>query len=168
MIHITLSPHEMLMAGITGLSRQITNIRDKRVVAHNQPEDYSWQSHVEGALGEYTVSKYLDKNWHGNLGKFRLADVGDTEVRTGSQPHYRLILHPEDKDEAIFILVTGLNGTYDIRGWIYAWEGKKEEYWEDPKGGRPAYFPPQSILRPIEELKELVKTENLDSFHETD
>jgi hypothetical protein len=61
-----------------------------------------------------------------------------------------LILHPKDKDHDRFYLCVGMNGEYDIRGWIFGIEGKRSEYWDDPtRKGRPAFFVPQEKLEKV-------------------
>jgi hypothetical protein len=65
---------------------------------------------------------------------------------------YDLIVRKDDKDEAIFILVTGLAPRYTVRGWAYAKECKREEFWTTHGKRPPAYFFPQSALRSMESL----------------
>ena len=101
-------------------------------------------------MGELALSKFLNVYCSGK-GGFRMPDVDEVDVRTRSKDFYELILHPDDPDDRIFWLVTGFNGTYKIRGWIKAKDGKKDEYWNDPykkKFGksRPAFFVPHSAL----------------------
>ena len=78
--------------------------------------------------------------------------------RTAAKESYRLILHPKDKDEAVFILLTGKAPTFTAKGWIYGKKGKLEKYWTDPKTGRPAFFIPQKDLNPIGTLKAMLSS----------
>lgn len=101
--------------------------------------------HIEGAIGEYVLAKHLNVHWSGK-GKLRAPDVGEVDVRTTSMINGDLILHPGDPDDRVFWLVCGGNARYFVRGWILAVEGKNQDYWRDPYGGRPAYFVPSAIL----------------------
>lgn len=153
-IDIKLTAHELYMAATVGVMRQVQNIARDRHQAYGADHNSDWQKHVEGALGEYAVAKYLDKSWNGNIGDLRASDVGSFQVRMTPLENGRLILHPKDNDEDFFIHVSGKNGTYRLHGWIRAGDGKKPEYWEDPsKANRPAFFVPLSKLNPIEQLK---------------
>lgn len=142
---VTLTASEMFMAAQAGLMRQIENIKRKRQPRYGANIEADWQVNIEGALGEYAVARFLGIHWAGK-GIFRGFDVGELEVRTASRDTYRLILHPDDHDDHCYYLVTGLNGTYRIRGWILGREGKRNEFWQDPGTGRPAFFIPQSAL----------------------
>jgi hypothetical protein len=65
-----------------------------------------------------------------------------------------LVLNNNDDDSKKYILVCVNNGVGKIRGWLYAREGKQRKYWRDMSGRGPAYYIPQSDLRPISTLKE--------------
>lgn len=142
---ITLTTYEIVMAAICGMMRQVENIKKNRAPYYGAGCTNDWQLHVEGALGEYALAKYLNINWAGK-GALRLNDVGEFDVRTRSKDHYELILHPTDPDDRIFWLLCGNNGTYSIKGWIYARDGKQKQYWKDPAKGRPAFFVPHAAL----------------------
>jgi hypothetical protein len=151
-INISLTSWEMLLAAQSGIMRQIQNIRADRKPAHGAGTERDWQFNVEGCLGEYALSKHMGLYWSGE--GFRKRDVGIYEVRTGPKPNSSLLLHKEDYDNRYYWLLCGLNGRYEIKGWIIGRDGKKDEYWEDPVGGRPAYFVPQDVLHsPYEEPK---------------
>lgn len=141
---VKLTRAEMFEAAIAGIMRHIENL-GVRQDYHDIPAEFSWQADIEGAIGERALAKALGIYWAGR-GQFRGSDVGRYEVRTTRHATGRLILHPADADEAIFWLVTGADGTYQVRGWIKGCDGKRQEYWADPKGGRAAYFVPQSAL----------------------
>lgn len=150
-MRIELTPAEILQGALAGAMRQAQNLRDNRRDGNGAPFDQGWQFHIEGALGEMAVAKALGLFW-GGKGELRYADIGRLEVRTTPRADGRLILHKDDPDEAVFLLVTGCNGCYLIRGWLRAAEGKRENYWTDPAGGRPAYFVPAVDLHPLDEL----------------
>lgn len=142
---IKLLSWEILIAAHAGCMRQVENLRSQRVPAYGAGKLADWQLHIEGVLGEYALSKYLNIRWEGK-GKLRAPDVGPVDVRTRSKHNYELILHKEDEDDRQFWLLTGTNGEYIVHGYILGSDGKREEYWKDPAGGRPAYFVPQDKL----------------------
>jgi hypothetical protein len=156
-VPVQLSAPELFQCALVGVMRQCLNIkhgRDRRP-AYGAPTDQSWNLHVEGAAGECAVAKHLGLYWTGNIGDLRADDVGTIQVRTRRRHDYDLLLHPEDPDDRVFILVTGRAPSFQIHGWIRAVDGKQKGWWKDPAGDRPAYFVPQSALRPMNELMEL-------------
>jgi hypothetical protein len=146
MKEIILKPHEILQASHVGIMRQTENLKKSAKAAYGAGADKDWQLHVEGAMGECALAKFLNIYWPGK-GDMRGPDAGIVDVRTRSKHHYELILHERDPDDRKFWLLTGWNGTYRIHGYILGKDGKKKEYWKDPAGGRPAFFVPQSALR---------------------
>ena len=146
--HITLTKTEIMQGALVGVMRQVQNLRDNRQPAYGATTDHDWQWHIEGALGEMALAKALGVFWAG-VGLFRGADVVNENVRTRSKHSYDLILHPSDPDDWKYWLLTGCNGTYIIQGWCWGVDGKIDEYWQDPAGGRPAYFVPQAALTPL-------------------
>lgn len=148
-ITVTLGTEELRFAAMIGIARQIENVIKGRLDAHGADKDRGWQIHIEGAAGEAAFAKWADRYWSGNLGDLRAHDVGRVEVRTAARPDSHLLLHPSDPDDARFVLVTGRAPTYALRGWIWGRDGKQQPFWRDPVGGRPAFFVPQSALRPM-------------------
>jgi len=144
---VTLTPWEMLLAAQAGVMRQVENCKKGRTPYHGAGTQNDWQLHIEGCLGEYALSKFLGIHWSGK-GNLRAPDVGTVDVRTASQNHHTLILHDADPDDRTFWLLCGINGQYNVKGWITAAEGKQKCHWKDPGTGRPAYFVPQSALHP--------------------
>lgn len=142
---MVLTSAEIMQGATVGVMRQIQNLNGRSTDAHGCPDDFGWQAHIEGALGEMAFAKWSGSFWSGAHKKFA-ADVGKTEVRTRSKSWYELIIHPHDDDDARFYLLTGQNGQYTIMGWITGKEAKLKDWWSDPAGGRPAYFVPQHAL----------------------
>ena len=137
----------MLLAATAGLMRSIENTKHGARNAYGATDEVGWQISIEGALGEFALSKFLGVHWSGK-GDMRAPDVGEVDVRTRSRDYYDLILHPNDPDDRVFWLLCGAKGVYSVKGWILGKEGKRAEYWNDPAGGRPAFFVPQSKLNP--------------------
>lgn len=154
MIEVNLTSYEMMIAAQVGVTRQISNLQKGRKDFYGAKERDGWRMHIEGCMGEMAVAKALGLFWNGDIGDLGAPDVDGLEVRTSSRLDGDLIMHPRDKDNAYYILVTGVNGRYQIHGYIEGRYGKNEKYWSDPAGGRPAFFVPQSVLNPIEFLVE--------------
>lgn len=149
-IEVTLSATEMEIAALVACKRNIQNLILGRKDAHGASRENCWQLNIDGALGEMAVAQWRDKYWTGNLGNLKAADVGSLEVRTSLRDDARLILHKDSPDNRCFILVTGVGPVFMLRGWIWAREGKRSEFWCDPTSqGRAAFFVPQSVLRPM-------------------
>jgi hypothetical protein len=148
---VKLTSSEIMMAAIAGVMRQVSALSKNRNESYGAQQKDDWQLHIEGCLGEYALSKHLNLYWAGK-GNLRDFDVGYcVDVRTRSKSHYDLILHPPDPDDRIFFLLTGLNGDYEIKGWIKGIDGKKDCYYGDKYNcGRPAFFIPQEDLNSLE------------------
>jgi len=144
-----LSPPEILIGAMAGVMRQTENIKLDRQPNHGDGGLNQWHMHVEGTLSEMALAKFLGVFWNGK-GSFRDLDVGGlVDVRSTAWDSGSLIAHDEDENERQLWLLTGIYGTYKVRGWIYAREAKnKELYWEEKQKGRPAYCVPQSHLNP--------------------
>lgn len=145
---------EMIRWAEKGVARCAHALTVGRKGAHGFNRDHErWQIDVEGVLAEAAVAKALGIEYEpvvgeldtesGDLGRWSNVpvQVRSTKYQTGS-----LLIHDRDPDDHRFVLVTGIYGTYQIRGWIYAKEGKKKNLWKEYKG-RGAYWVPQSALR---------------------
>jgi hypothetical protein len=108
--------------------------------------EHKWQNHVEGALAECALAKFLGVYWKG-VGSPNAPDVGEVDARVTQKDFHKLILHPWDPNHRPVFLLVGKEGKYHVRGWMFAGDGKVERYWQDPVGGRPAFFVPQRDLR---------------------
>lgn len=115
---------------------------------------------IIGCRGEMAVAKALNLFWSGAVGNYSAADVGGfVEVRSAMQPGHSLILHPDDRDEAPFVLCyVTRKPEIELLGWLWGRDGKAQRYWSDPSGkNRPAFFVPQRELRPMPELIEILR-----------
>ena len=150
-IVVTLSPSELLHGAMCGVYRQVQNIRRRRRDRFGAEVEAGWQLHICGALGELAVAKHLGRYWIGMgvLGDLEADDFAGGQVRWATRPTDRLILHESDPDNARFVLVTGVTDEFLLHGWILGSDGKQKRFWNDPVGGRPAFFVPRSELRDI-------------------
>lgn len=111
---------------------------------------------AESAVAEALVARTLDREWLSDGLVPDKVDVGDVagglSVRWTERPNGSLILHPEDPDELIGVLVVGVAPEQRVAGWIPVADGKREELWRTDVR-YPAFFVPQRLLRTIEELR---------------
>jgi hypothetical protein len=151
-MEIKLTSHEVGAAVRVGGLRNWQSIRAGLHDAHGYDGD-GWGIHIEGAMGEMAAAKALNVYWDGSVNSFKTNDLNGIQVRTRSEHYYDLIVRPEDDNNAIWILVTGKNGIYNVRGWILGRDAKQKE-WIQTYGRRPpAHFVPQNKLKSLERLK---------------
>ena len=152
-MEIKLNWTEMWIA--TGIGR----IRQLEALKKNLPDKYGftgdgWSVHIEGACGELAVAKALNMYWAGTVNTFKSkADVGKLEVRTRSRHDYDLLVRPDDKDESIFIHVTGKAPEFKIHGWLLGKDAKQPNFLQNYGGRDGAYFVPSSNLKSLDELR---------------
>jgi hypothetical protein len=156
---IELSASQMMIANLVASMRQVQNIKENRKDRYTSTTGgrvtNTWQKNAESCMAEMAVARHLGIYWDGNIGDRKAADVGPYQVRHTEYATGCLLLHPPDKNDDIFILVTGENGTYNLVGWVYARDGKNPKHWKDPVKGRPAFFVPQDALNPLDQLPEV-------------
>lgn len=143
----------VMQAANIGVLRQVSNIQERRKERYGAKPEYDWQNHVQGCLGEFIVARTLGLFWDGKLGDLSTGDVGKLEVRTTAKDKGDLVLHDYDRDNSIFILVTGCNDRFNIRGWILGSIGKTVGVWESRNNRPPAFWVKQKQLRSFEEIR---------------
>jgi hypothetical protein len=152
-MNIVLSPVEMQHAAWVGALRHIESTRQRLSSKFGADENDGWTLNIEGAAGELAVAKALDRHWGMPLNTFRVGgDVGDLQVRTRSKHHYELLVRPHDRDEDIFILVTGRSPYFRVHGFMIGAQAKREQWLRAHAGRPPAFFVPQTALTPITDL----------------
>lgn len=154
---VVLTPSELLHGGCCGLFRTVFNIRHGVAHKYGGERGSVWDTGIVGALGEIAVAKYLGRYWEGMgaLGDYAALDVRGVNVRCCALDHGHLLLHPADRNECPFVFVTSPAETparFTLRGWILGRDGKRDQYWRDPAGGRPAFFVPPTALHPVASL----------------
>lgn len=112
--------------------------------------------HQLGALGEVAVASHLGLEDYLFLESEAIRGVsdlpGDIEVKTRSRHGYDLIVQRNERRDKNLVLVTVENNKILIHGWCVAGEVMQDRFWADPARGRPAFFVPKSMLKPIESL----------------
>lgn len=157
---VILTPEEMKLSAEIGRARNDASIGAGYKDTYGLSASTALQKHIEGARGECAAAKALGIKWqadvHSEGGGLNKSDVGKYEVRSTPRLGGSLILHDEDKDDRIYILVTGKDNVYFVRGWIQCKDGKNKNYWRTDVR-YPAYFVPQSALNPIMELEQPIQ-----------
>lgn len=155
MIAVKLTSSELFYAAMEGVRRHVHAVQNNARQTYGRGgTHHDWNNGIVGMVGELCVAKAFGLYWTGlgAMGQFQLPDVGPLQVRTTVYDTGCLLLHPEDGDDDTFVLVTGDKLDYALRGWCYARDGKRDEFWRR-ETDRPAFFVPQSALQPIETLK---------------
>jgi hypothetical protein len=147
---IVLSWREMLIAAHEGVLRRITGLKGEYEQVDGNVS--SWTEDIESAMSEFALSKHLDRHWTIKANSHD-GDVGEEEARQTEYSEGHLIIRPKDFEkanagEARFWLLTGRNGRYKVRGWIYGKDAKRPVYWGALGQGRPpAWNVPQEDLQ---------------------
>lgn len=116
-----------------------------------------WGIDIEGACAECVAAIWLAQPWTAYGEDKPLADVGSwIQVRWTSYGDYKLRVTAEDDDTHAFVLVTGGEGRYCLRGWAMGFYAKKDE-WRQPATARDDiwYLVPQDELQPMADLRRL-------------
>ena len=150
MTTVRLSTVEMRRSAIVGIMRRLNAKCAGRSETYGRARD-PWDTDIEAACAECAVAKGVGIEWAGATEPDYDGDVGPLGVRYTNNDRGSLILHERDPGDKVFVLVTGADGAYVLRGWILAADGKREEYWRTDVR-TPAFFVPQSALEDIERL----------------
>lgn len=122
-----------------------------KVKARDTSREYQVHIHIEGAVGEYVVCKRWGVPFPATIDTYRSEpDIPpDVEVRTRSEDWHDLIVRPDDNPDHRCVLVTGSDARYVIRGWIYARDAQRNEWWHEYGDGPGAWWVPQNALQPM-------------------
>lgn len=113
-----------------------------------------------GTLGEMVVASYLglkDYLYLDKVPKRGSCDLPGIDVKTRSKHGARLIIQGDEHPDKIYVAASIESGECRIYGWISGKDGMKAYYWDDPVGGRAAYFVPMRSLNPISGLPAAMK-----------
>jgi len=150
-LQVDLEWYEISRAALVGVSRNVEAMR--KGCKNRLPINDEWNAHILGALGECAFAKGTHRYWNGSVNTFKGSDIGaNIQVRTRSKHNYDLIVRRDDRDDDIFVLVTGGPNMFMIHGWILCADAKQERYIQNYGFHGAAYFVPQSELRQIDEL----------------
>lgn len=109
------------------------------------------ENHIRGAECEYACSRILNLYWRPWVASMaeakRMRDVGGLiEVRSTDLARGRLIVKPDDPDDAPFALIVRKGNRFTLAGWLFAYEAKQFDLLTG--FGDPAHFVPQDKLSP--------------------
>jgi hypothetical protein len=156
-MNVLLTVDELYVAAITGVHRQITSLdRDyvDRTERRGSKPNTPWEAHIEGAAAELVVARTVDRYPTAMIhegGAIPASDVSQNMHVRHTPEHDRcLIVRPgKDPEDGYFFLVTGQAPSYVIRGWITGRDARQDRFVRDPGGVAPAWFVPQSELKPL-------------------
>jgi hypothetical protein len=123
-------------------------------------------THVVGALAEFAVAKELGLEWEGHVNHFSQPDL---IAKKGSQrisievrytpKRDNIKVKDSDKENVIVVGVKGEPPEFEMVGFVKAGTIKAEDsLLRAPAPGKPAWFAEGKHVRPIQELKDWLKT----------
>lgn len=146
-MRVELTLEEIRVAASVGIERRLRAIARNRQHRHSWRGGDVWEIDIQGAAAEMAVAKAVGRYWTDTADPDYEGDVGqNVQVRWTARPDGSLLLHPDDKPEHAFVLVTGQIPQFEIRGWLWGAHGKDPRFWREDTG-RPAFFVPQAALR---------------------
>jgi hypothetical protein len=161
-VGVRLTYGQLSMAAHVAVMRNASNILKEIAPKHGASNaEGSWEMNINSCCAELAVARYTNRFWCGTFNNFKARDVGGlVDVRSRSREDYDLILYRDDPDDVPFVHVWSHSPDFTLWGWMFASDGKKEEYWSDPSGkNRPNFFVPRraQLLRPMSELLDWLK-----------
>lgn len=153
---VTLSKQEWRFAANVGMQRHI-QARERNI---RQAEN-GYSTHVQGACAEMAVAKWLNVYWVGAPVDDPWENRGDVqpglEVRSTTNTGGRLLIFEKDPDEHAFVLAIGEPPDFELAGWAYAHEVRRQVDLRPIKEDVLAWALPQDKLRPVAELRALLR-----------
>lgn len=142
---------EVSRAALVGVARNVEAYRKGCVSKMQIGEE--WNAHILGALGEAAFAKATNRYWSGSVNTFKAADVGDNiQIRTRSRHSYDLIVRDGDRDDDVYVLVTGGPSEFEVHGWIRCGDAKRDEFRANYGMHGEAFFVPKERLMPMDPL----------------
>lgn len=152
-IEVELLDEDLAHAAHVGVRRRVDSLHKPGRYGAEDSGPHMWTQDIEAAAAELAVALYLDLPWNGEQ-PLAPVDVGrNIQVRHTQRSGGCLIVHGTERDQDIFVLVTGDMGRYKLRGWLEGAACKQQRYLFTPPSGRTAYFVPQDQLAPMPELR---------------
>ena len=151
---VRLERSEEMVAAAVGLARESRFTSNPKFIGHKGNFHNAVSIHSEAAGAEIAVAKYFGINeFHPTVDTFKnepdvLVGALPIEVKQTKYPDGALIIHDDDRNTDIAVLVTGISPTYDIKGWIPVSIAKKPKY----QASDGSYWVTQANLQPIENL----------------
>jgi len=151
---VTLTLQEMIHAAQVGVMRRAHGLNGA-FNKYKYNEEEPWEVEIVACQAELALAKYFNLHWSGVVPFVR--DVGDIlDARSIRQPHHRLLIHDDDPNDTPFVLVLRVDKSkmdFDLRGWVFARDGKLKKYEQEYQPGRPCYYVDNEVLHPITRLQ---------------
>ena len=121
--------------------------RYNRVASHHTVE-----KEIEAIGAEIAFARLIGREWVDSPTPDYDGDVGSgMQVRHTAHKNGHLLIHPGDRDDHFFFLVTGNYPVFSVVGWLRGADGKSASFWKELIPGRPAFCVPQRMLRKMSE-----------------
>jgi hypothetical protein len=151
MVEVELTFGEQAAAAMVGVYRQLESVRKGRKDKIVSKES-GYTIHINGAMAEQAVAKYLGVHWCNGVNTYSDPDIlPNLQTKWRSQDDGDMYVPQNCNEEDIYVLVIGQAPAMRIVGWIGASDAKKFPL-EAPGGWKPAFRVPQSELHPISTL----------------
>lgn len=118
---VTLTAAELREAAHGGIERNIDAMKRGRRSYQTDRSDHEqnwWQSHINGAIGEFAVAKALNLSWNPTVGQINQKDVGEFEVRTTELPKPVLRFRVHNDPNSHYILCSLNKNKVLLQGWL--------------------------------------------------
>ena len=168
-MEILLSPEDIALADAVAHKRQAAAEAKGRISGNGGATrgSVALRNHIFGARCELAGKKYLDPiKWNdfSEIVNNDLPDLGDfIDVKGITQRHHRLVVQKKDRNDWAYLLVSSQHHPWYLGfGWLWGHEAKDERFWDDPVGGRAAFFVNTKLkpLRPPSELLAIVRSKD--------
>ena len=154
-VKITLTLHEYFIAASAGMMRMhVSSAAGRNCNTGNvsRPPLTRTGDEIRSMCAEYAWAKASGTFFDGGVNKFMSEpDTNGVEHKTLRDRNGRMPIRPTDKQERVFVCSFTDGQTVTFLGWIRGTD-KRDEWKSNPGNARPAWFVPQSALRPISEL----------------
>lgn len=169
-VYVTLTDEQVADCDDIGRKRQDSAERNHRLGGNGGPVTgpRALAIGIMGARGEGAAYHWLGlrlDQWHrfSEIVVHGQPDLLDfIDVKTVERAGLRMIVQPDAPGDLAYLLVNAArHPVYEIQGWLWGWQAKIKRYWDDPVGGRAAYFVPVRDLYPPAHLKRIVDCYNM-------
>jgi hypothetical protein len=145
-VEVELTPGELLIGTIIGAMREYEALKFGKEHKRFPPKDKShfvppsMAQHIATTCAEIGVAKHLGRFWSGGLEQGACDVSGHVEVRYTNVDNGHLRVYEEDRDDATYVLVTGMMPKFHIRGWLRGEKAKDAKFWKEPVKGKGFVF----------------------------
>lgn len=148
-----------------GMRRTAVERGYEHSLGYNPTDEEAEYGHAVSALTESAIRRYMGFSLKIYTDVFNEPDMpGDIQARLISHEHYGLRVTQKDEDHWRVVGCVILPGWerkfYRLPGWFYVHEARQHTEWKMSPHKRPSMISvPQQCLRPMRELREIVRSE---------